>query len=248
MNCSNLQDIVGMRCNQIGNAIEVVTPFTFYDGDSIELFAQSYETQILFFDDGFTLHHLHDAGIRIANNKKRWSPLKEIASNYGVSLSEDGVFETLCPSSNPSLGFARMVSTLLGIASWEREQAGVSIDSAWLVDEVAFHLKAWKSEAAFVEKPKVRGFSGRVITFDFEFDGQYIDAISPHSNSTGAALRKVVDLNSNPNHEKKDVLVIVDDRLLPDVAKQEMGIIGRVASTWSVSSLIAKSGVESVRQ
>jgi hypothetical protein len=248
MNCGGLQELVGMHCNQIGNAIEVVTPFTFYDGDSIELFAKSYETQILFFDDGFTLHHLHDAGIRIANNKKRWSPIKEIAGNYGVSLSEDGVLETLCSSANPSQGFARMVSALLGIASWEREQAGVEIDTAWLIDEVAIHLKAWKPNAAFVEKPKVRGFSGRVITFDFEFDGQYIDAIGPHSASTGAALRKVVDLNSNPNHEKKEVLVIVDDRQQPELAKQEMGIIGRVASTWSVSSLIAKSGFESARQ
>lgn len=248
MNCDSLQDIVGMRCNQIGNAIEVVTPFTFYDGDSIELFAQSYETQILFFDDGFTLHHLHDAGIKIANNKKRWSPIKEIAGNYGVSLSDDGVLETLCSTSNPSLGFARMVSTLLGIASWEREQTGVAIDSAWLIDEVAFHLKAWKPTVAFIEKPKVRGFSGRIITFDFDFDGQYIDAVHPHSASTGAALRKVVDLNSNPSYEKKDVLVIVDDRFNPELAKQEMGIIGRVANTWPITSLISKSGVGSVKQ
>lgn len=243
MNCNQLQEIVGMRCNQIGSAVEVITPFTFHDGDGIELFAQTFGPQILFFDDGFTLQHLHDAGIRIGSNKKRWAPLKDIAKSYGVTLTDDGVFETYCLADKASQGFARMVSTLLGIAAWEQEQSGVEIDSAFLVDEVAFHLKAWKPSADFHEKPKVRGFSGRTLTFDFSFDGQLVDAIGPHGASTGAELRKIVDLNSSPNHADKDILVIVDDRYHPETAKQEIGIIGRVAKTWTMSALIAASGI-----
>lgn len=248
MNCDQFTDIVGMRCAPIGDAIEVITPFTFSDGDGIELFVQSIGTQLLFFDDGFTLHHLHNVGISVGFNQKRWQPLKTIAKNYGVTLSDNGVFETLCPASNPSEGFARMVSTLLGIANWEREQAGVSFDSAWLVEEVALYLKAWRPASTLIEKPTAQGFSGRLLTFDFELDGKFIDAIQPHSASTGAELRKVVDLSSNKTYFNKEVLVVVEDRVNPARAKQEMEIIGRVASAWPMSSLIKASGANLMAQ
>jgi hypothetical protein len=248
MNCDQFANMVGMRCDQVGDAIEVITPFTFSDGDGIELFAQSLGPQVLFFDDGFTLHHLHSVGIDVGFSQKRWQPLKSIAKNYGVTLSDSGVFETLCSASNPSEGFARMVSTLLGVASWEREHAGVSLDSAWLVDEVALYLKAWKPSSPLIEKPIAQGFSGRMLTFDFEIDGKFVDAVQPHSASTGAELRKLVDLSSNKTYFKKEVLVVVDDRVNPLRAKQEIEIIGRVASAWPMSSLIKASGASHVTQ
>jgi hypothetical protein len=248
MNCEQLQKLVGMSCSQIGDAVEVCTPFSFADGDPLELFAQTFGPQVLFFDDGFTLQHLHDAGIRIAGNRRRWAPIRDIAAANNVTLTDDGVLETLCAVENPSQGFARMISTLLGIASWEREQAGVSIDAEWFVQEVAFHLQAWKPEAPIIRSPKVKGFSGRTISFDFEFDGQFVDAVTPHSSSTGAELRKVVDLVSTSTFAKKEVLVIVDDRFNPDLAKLEMGIIGRVAKTWGMSSLVVASGADSFLQ
>lgn len=242
MNCDQLQQIIGMRCNPIGDAIEVITPFTFSDGDGLEMFAKSAGNLIHFFDDGLTVHHLHGIGIKIGTNKKRWQPLRNIAANHGVTLSDDGVFETLCSSSNPSLGFARMVSTLLGVASWEREQHGVAIDAEWLIEEVALYLKSWKPSSNLIEKPSARGFSGRVLHFDFELNGQYVDAIQPHSASTGAELRKIVDLSSSLSNKDKSVLVIVDDRSNPDAAKQEIGILGRVTEAWSMTGLIKASG------
>lgn len=242
MNCEKLSDIIGMRCNQLDSSIEVLTPFTFSDGNGIELFAQEHGPQIHFFDDGFTLLHLHSVGISL-NNKMRWLPLRGIAENYGVTLSDDGVFETLSSISNPSNGFARMVAALIGIAAWEREQIGVSADTALLVDEVALYLRAWKPSLKLLERPSIKGFSGRSLTFDFEFGDQYIDAVHPHFASTGAELRKLVDFNSASVAANKEALVIVDDRNNPDLAKQEIGIIGRVAKTWPMSSLMVASGI-----
>lgn len=141
-----------------------------------------------------------------------------------------------------------MISTLLGVAAWERERAGVSVDADWFVDEVAFHLQAWKPAAHMVKNPKIKGFSGRTITFDFELEGQLIDAVTPHSASTGAELRKIVDLTSASAYADKDVMIIVDDRSNQDLAKQEMDIIGRVARTWPMSSLVALSGVSDTPQ
>jgi hypothetical protein len=45
---------------------------------------------------------------------------------------------------NPVGDAVGVVSTLLGVAAWEREQAGISQDASWLVDEVAMYMKQWK--------------------------------------------------------------------------------------------------------
>lgn len=242
MNCENFQQIIGMRCNPIGDALEVVTPFTFSDGDGFEIFAQDMGPQVHFFDDGFTLMHLHSAGIFL-KDKKQWKPLKTIAELNGATLSDDGVFETLCPSENPSVGFARMVSTLIGVAAWEREQFGVEQDTALFIEEVALHLKAWKPNVAFLDNPTAKGFSGRSLKFHFQIDNQLVDAVQPHGATTGAELRKIIDLNYAASHKDSSVLVIMDDRLgKADSAKQETDILSRVATVWPMTALIAASG------
>jgi hypothetical protein len=237
-----------MRCHPVGQAVEILTPFTFADGGGIEIFAQDFANQVLFFDDGLTMLHLHSVGLKIDNNRKRWRPLSSIANKYGVTLSDQGVFEVLGDARNPSVAFAKMVSTLLGVAAWEKEQEGVAEESAWLVDEVALYLKAWKSDLELIEKPTVVGFSGRVLDFDFDFDGKYIDAISPHSSSTGAELRKIVDLRSASEHARKEVMVIVDDRRKPESADQEIKILSRTAWTWKITDLMAASGLSKLTQ
>ena len=243
MNCDHFSDITGMRCNPLGSAIEFVTPFTFADGDGIELFAQDHGGQIHFFDDGCTLFHLDGVGLQLGDNKRRWKALRGIAASYEVTLSDKGVFETICTADKASHGFSRMIATLIGVAAWEREQIGVNLDAELLVEEVAFYLRAWKPSSKLLERPTVKGFSGRTLTFDFDLDGQYIDAIPPHGFSTGSELRKLVDFTSSPEPIRREVMVIIDDRANPSVAKQETGIIGRVAQTWSMSSLVAASGV-----
>jgi Domain of unknown function DUF1828 len=241
MNCDKFETLIGMRCNPVGSAVEIITPFTFSDGDGIEVFAQDHGPQVHFFDDGYTLFHLNGAGIHL-NDRKRWKPLRAIADLHGVSLSDDGVFETLCPTDNAGHGFARLVSTLMGVAAWAREQTGIAQDSAWFVEEVAMYLKAWKPSAVILEKPTVKGFSGRSLRFNFQIDNQFIDAMQPHGASTGSELRKIVDLNTGAAYTHNDVLVIVDDRTSPDAAKQEIDIIGRVAKAWPMTALISASG------
>lgn len=244
MNCLDYELLLGMRCNPVADAIEIVTPFTFQDGNGIEIYAQSHSSQVHFFDDGFTLFHLHNSGIHL-NHKRNLTPLKAIAENHGVALSDDGVFELLCNKDNASRGFASLVATILGVADWERKQVGVSQDNSWFVEEVAMYLRAWKNDTPLLPKPTAKGFSGRTLEFDFQFGDQYIDAILPHANSTGAELRKAVDLNTGPLGTKNGLLLIVEDRKSPVSAKQEIEILSRVATTWPMSQLIAASGATS---
>ena len=237
MNCDNFQELVGMRCSPLKGAVEVITPFTFSDGGGIEIFAQEMGSQIHFFDDGFTLMHLHSVGIDLGDTKKRWTPLKNIAQAHGVTLSDKGVFQILTPVEKASHGFARIVSTLIGIAAWEREQMGISQDVSMLVDEVAMYLRAWRSKEKLIEKPPtVYGRSRRPLKFDFQFGETFVDAIQPTSQSTGSELRKLLDIN-----EDIAVMVIVDDRKYAEKARQEIEIIGRVGTAWAMSSLMSMS-------
>lgn len=243
MNCDQFSSLIGMRCERVGSdAIEVITPFTFSDGNGLEIFASSRGSQVYLFDDGLTLVHLQSAGLPVAGNKRRWQPLRNIAATYGVNLSDDGVFELLCPADNPAHGFARMVSALLGIAAWERDQAGVSIDSSWFVEEVALYLQAWKQSEKLLRKPSVRGFSGRTLTFDFALGDLLIDALLPHGITTGAELRKLVDFSSSSAKGEQEPMIILDDRTHPEQAKQEQDILSRLATVWPVSALIAATG------
>ena len=240
MNCENFEQLIGMRCNPIGDAVGVITPFAFSDGDGIEVFAQQAGSQVHFFDDGFTLMHLHGVGIDLTDTK-RWQPLRAIADIYGTTLNKQGVFEVLWPTENAAHGFARLVSTLLGVASWEREQVGVSQDSSWLVDEVAMYMKQWKPGIAVNPKPPaVKGFSGKMLAFDLEVGGQFVDAINPRGQSTNAAIRKFVELNTGETN--REYLVVVDDRTNPEAARQEVEIIGQVGVEWPMSKLIKASG------
>lgn len=242
MNCSEFQELIGMRCNPIGDALEIITPFTFTDGDAFEIFAQKMGPQILFFDDGLTLEHLHNVGINIGIDQRKWQPIRSIAENHGVTLSDDGVLEVLCSSGKPSGGLAQLVSTLMDVASWEKTQTQVSLDADFLIEEVAFYLHSWKPESVLEKKVKVKGFSGRTLTFDFCFEGQLIDAIQPHSNSTGATLRKIVDFQSAAQRTDFETLIIVDDRQNSAGAKQEIDILGRITKAWRMSSLVSISG------
>lgn len=236
-----------MRCNPLGNAVEIVTPFTFADGNGIEVFARSVAPQVHFFDDGFTLMHLHSAGVHL-KGKRYWSPLRTIADTHGVTLSDNGVFEILAPLANAASGFSRLVSTLLGVASWERDQVGISHDNDWFVEEVALYLKAWKPTAPLLPKPTATGFSGRSLKFDFQLGNQYVDAVLPHGASTGAELRKAVDLNTGPLGGEGGLLVVVEDRINQTAARQEIEILGRVAKAWPMTRLIQASGATEVAQ
>jgi hypothetical protein len=244
MNCDHFTTLTGMRCEPVptrdGSAvIAVMTPFTFADGDGIEMFAEQVGGQFRLFDEGLTLLHLHSVGIRLGD-RRRWQPLRKAVQPHGVTLTDDGVLEGWAPLAEPGVGFARFTSALLSLAAWEREHQGLPMHGDWLVEEAKLYLRAWKPAAELVEKPEpLRGLSGRRHGFDFSLDGEYVDAISANGNSTGAELRKLVDLKHNPEHRNLQVRVIVDDRRVPDAAAEEVSILGRFAKAWTMSGLMA---------
>jgi hypothetical protein len=250
MNCQQFETLTAMRCEPMetrdqSNVIAVYSPFTFADGGAIEIFAATRGEQIHLFDEGTTMLHVRSVGLPVAD-KRRWQPLKQAAQPYGVTLTDDGAFELLAPLARASVAFARFTSALIAVAAWEREHVGLPSPSEHLVDEVAMHLRAWRPNLELRARPEpLQGLSGKRHQFNFMLGNEYVDAISTNGNSTGAELRKIIDVRGAPATADVDVRVVVDDRRDPRAAEDEMRILGTVARAWSMRRLIAATAASS---
>lgn len=249
MNCDHFAQITGMRCQPVptrdgSEAIAVITPFTFFDGDGLELFACRHANgSVHLFDDGQTMHWLHSLGLRLGDDRRRWAPLRAAAEVYGIKLNHSGVLETIVSADQASTGFARMISAQLAIDGWAREHAGAAPEAQWLLEEAMLYLRTWKPNVPFTQEPDpVQGLSGKAHAFQVGLGNELIDTLAPHPNATGAELRKLVDVRSSPRNRDLEIRVILDDRRSPEAAKQEASILGNLATTWTMSRLIAAAG------
>lgn len=248
MNCQHFQHLTGMRCEPMetrdgSEMVAVYSPFTFADGGAIEVFAALEGDHIHLSDEGTTLLHLRSVGLPVSN-KRKWSPLKSAIKPYGASLTDDGTFELIAPATSASAGtgFARFMSALISVANWEREHVGLPMGPDLFKEEVAMHLRSWKPQLELRSKPSpLLGLSGKKHSFDFQFGSEYVDAIAANGTSTGAELRKVLDVRGSPEFSQLEVRVVVDDRRDPRAAADEIGILGKVVRAWPMSALIAKS-------
>ena len=247
MNCDQFAQLIGMRCEpqpmQDGSScLAVVTPFSFFDGDGLSLFARTVGDQVHLFDDGQTLFWLHGLGHRGLDDRRSWRPLRSALERYSVVLSDDATIEVMAPLAQAAGAFARMVSGMLAVDAWARDAAGAE-SSPLLDDEAALYLRAWRPDSEVVQHPEpLVGISGQAHSFSMLQAGEYIDTIGPSRAASGAELRKLVDLRSSATHPELDVRVIVDDRKQPERAMQEIVILGRVARAWPMSQLIAAAG------
>lgn len=244
MNCEHFQQLTGMRCEPMetrdgSEVIAVYSPFTFADGGAIEVYASMSHGFLHLSDEGTTLLHMRSVGLPVSD-KRRWTPLKSAIKPYGASLSEDGAFELLANADASATAFARFMSALISVANWEREHVGVPLGADHFREEVAMHLRTWKPSLQFKIRPDpLQGLSGKKHSFDFLLGAEYVDAISANGNSTGAELRKIIDVRSSPEHAELDVRVVVDDRRDAQAAADEIRILGRVARAWPMSALVA---------
>jgi Domain of unknown function DUF1828 len=254
MNCTNFSTLTGMRCEPVpmrdgSAAIAVITPFTFFDGDGVEVFASSVGTQVHLFDDGLTMHWLHSIGLRVGQDRRRWSALRAVAQTYGVHLGQDGCLQVLVAHDHASAGFARMVSAQLAIDAWAREHVGLPHAAQWLIEEASLYLRAWRPQVPLELDPlPVTGASGDHYRFHASKGVELIDAITPHRNTTSQELRKLVDVRRLASNAELQIRVILDDRRDAESAAKEAAILGSMATTWTMSKLIKAAGVAAAIQ
>lgn len=244
MICNRLTDILGFACHPLtddGLVAMVDSPFRYPDGDSIPVFIEKIGPQIRFFDDGGTLLHLLGRGISLDDHRKT-KFIKSISQPYQVNLNDSGEIEIWATEAEARYAFARYMSTLISLAKWESEQAGVSTDLSLFLDEVAVCLRSWRPNARITDGPEYKGISGHRYRFHFGVDDEAVLAVNPRHASMSAAAKRLLDIRAVDEYKALKILIIMDDRQDKDAARNEARVLNLVGNVMMMSALEHQAG------
>lgn len=241
MNCTDILKSIGLNCKILpshdGKSIHCIsTPFKYFDGDGIHLYAEELGELTRFFDAGDTLFHVAGSGIKF-RDKRALRPIQKLVEEAGADLSEGGEISSLAPTKDSNEGFRKTLAAILNIAGWEAENAGISTDVTSLTSEVEIYLREWKPGHEFLYDQPLAGISGRSHSFSFLIDGELIDVVSSAPQSTASEIRKLADIRGIPSQVDTAIRVIIDDRNNLERARQEAMILSRFADTWLLTRL-----------
>lgn len=235
MNCQQLFNSIGFRCLDRGNGIyRVITPLSFADGELIGMYVVQHGDSIRISDNADTIFHCRNTGIDISDRKK-WRWISNIISDFGMELRGSGeITHSGKLLSAPSL-VASYISALVRVADAEREASGMPEAISNFVVEVESYLRLWKPNYSISTSPSIKGHSGKNHKFDLLFGDELVDAVRPHSNSTGSVLRKSLDILNTPT--APSIMVVIDDREDVERAKEETDILASVVKVLPFTHL-----------
>jgi len=239
MICSKISEMIGFECHPLsddGSVAMIDTPFVFSDGDGVPVFVEKVAGQVRFFDDGNVILHFRGRGVTLEDHRQTRF-LKSLAESNGVRLNDMGELEIFAKADDAPAAFAKYISTILAVCSWEVDQHGVSTDTSLFLDEVTMCLRAWKPGASFGDGKEYAGVSGHKYKMDLDFDGRAVLAIGTHPATVSSAAKKLLDIGAATANEKLDVLVVIDDRHDAEAAKSEALILDSVATTLMMTRL-----------
>lgn len=240
MICDQLNSLIGFECcplNPAGNIALISTPFQFEDGEGVPAFAEVVNGQIRFFDDGGVILHFLGRGMKF-DDKRKTRFISTATEENGTALNEDGEIEIWSPLDRASEAFAKFITTVLAISTWEKDQRGIAPDAALFLDEVVFALRTWQPHAVFVQNAEpLIGISEQSYPIDLIFDGHPVVATGPHPNAISSTLRKLIDIKSRLANGNPDFLVIIDDRIDAIAAEHESRVVQTVATVMPFTQL-----------
>ncbi|MBF6987221.1 DUF1828 domain-containing protein [Cupriavidus sp. IK-TO18] len=243
--CENLCANLGFSCESIdyagGSVLALDTPFRFADGNAFTVYSEVIGVKVRFFDSSETLFHAMALGIR-SFSAKGYQAIKGLVSKYGAEVSTSGEIELFCDANDTAAGFARYISSLLAIAEWEEQNAGLDLApsrSSQLVEEAQLYLTALApTTPAVVGTDRFRGISGRDYLFNLKQGDAHIDVIKAHPNAAATELHKLVDIRGKPISSEIEIIVVIDDRGHTKRGAEEVAVLGQFAGTWTMTKLM----------
>jgi len=244
--CQDMCAKLGFGCVQLEDEyppmMALQTPFGFYGGDPFEIYAEYLgdREQIRFFDSGGTLFHCFARQIS-SFHLRDYQVVKAAIKQPGINVTHEGEIEGTFDVSNMASGFATYIDALLSLARWGFDNAGTdfAVREPSLIDDTRHYLNAMKPDVPAIRSTfKAAGVSGRQYGFDLSQGDRQIDVISCRRNASSSELYKLVDLRGNALTASMPIVVVVDDRLLPEQADREVAVIGQHAEAWPMRKLI----------
>jgi hypothetical protein len=236
---------LGFGCEQLEGDDPIMaldTPFGFYGGDPFVVYAEYLGggDQIRFFHAGETLFHCFCRQIS-SFHLRNYQVVKAAIKQPGINVTHEGEIEGTFDVSSMASGFASYIDALLGLARWEFDNAGTdfAVREPSLIHETRLYLNAMKPDVPAIKSAfRTTGVSGRDYGFDLSQGNTQIDVISCHRNALSLELYKLVDLRGNGLTANTPIIVVVDDRLLPEQADREVAVIGQYAEAWPMRKLM----------
>ena len=244
--CKDMCAKLGFGCVQLEEEeppmMALHTPFGFYGGDPFVVYAEYLDggSKIRFFDSGETLFHCFCRQIS-SFHLRDYQVVKAAIKQPDIKVTHEGEIEGTFEIANMASGFAIYIDALMSLARWEFDNAGTdfAVREPSLIGDTRLYLNAMKPDVLAVKSThKAAGVSGRQYGFDLSQGDTQIDVISCHRNASSSELYKLVDLRGNALSANMPIIVVVDDRLLPEQADREVAVIGQYAQAWPMRKLI----------
>lgn len=244
LHCEWARKLTSYECHALqalgsdATCLEIGTPFSLPDGSAINLYmTETQHGTIKISDNADTLFQLGGMGLDV------WQPAREGAvramlARHQVQLGSQGDIYLISQPAHAAHAFALAITGLLAVADWASDQLGVAAEPMDIVAELEPYIIARNPSAAFKRHPHVKGASSSVHQFDFQHGDDLIDVIGANPNATGAAMRKAGDVQNGPFAQQLTPLIVVDDRVDPDRAMAEIGILGSVTRAMPATRLM----------
>lgn len=221
-----------------GSCLEIGTPFSLPDGSAINLYiTHTQQGQIRVSDNADTLFQLGGMGIDVWQSA-RTTALRSMLARSKMQLGSSGDAYIISQPQHAANAFALAITGLLSVSAWASDQLGDTAPVVDIVAELEPYIIARNPSALFKRHPRIKGASNSVHQFDFQHGSDLIDIIGANPNATGSAMRKAGDIQNGPFSEHLMPLIVVDDRVDPDRAMNEIGILGSVTRAMPVSRLM----------
>lgn len=227
--CVNFFKLAGWHCQELdmpgGPTLYVATPLTLRGGKPLDFYLTPRGALIEFTDDGNTLFALTSIGYQL-EDRRNWRGLENIALRYGFELNQAGAFHAVFPEREMQERGEKLIRFFSTLADWEDQHYMEGDTEFTLTEEVEMLLRA-KDAAAKLERNVELNMGDQSFGFSFKWGETYVDAIKPIQQSINARIRKALVLGQAL--EDVRLLFIVDDRLSPSKADDEISVLGTVA-------------------
>lgn len=236
-----LLELTGMQCHDLsgnGSIWLISTAHQFADGDYIPVYAEKKGGQITFFDDYEVFNHLDGRGYPV-HDARRMKPLWNVLEKDGLTV-DDGCIKLTGDMKDAQELFSRFLGAMVHVVDWEKERENIPAQIVSLSDEVYHYLTAWKPESTVKVKTDVSGISGTRYSFNYTFDGMPVMSIKPGANAIASAIKKLLDMKTNPD-TKVDLFAVVNDGKETANIQRDVQIIQTVAKTIRLSRLMSNA-------
>lgn len=220
---------LGWHCSNLSeqNALYVSSPICLPNGIPFDFYLTEQGEHIYLTDDGLTLFNLRGLGYAL-NDRRSIRSIANIAEGVGLVLDDTGAVTGRAEIGNLALLGRGIHLFSARVYDWEREHFSSGDADLSLASEVERLMRDKAPGWEIVAAPAVQLTTGDEVVFTFKWGDRFVDAIPPATQATSARMRKAIQIMRDM-HSDLDILYIVDDRLKPEQASHEVGLLGQVA-------------------